>query len=107
MGQMIADLVLEETSAHTLQHTLLAVTSQYPGDCSLDTTRLYSQPSVEQLNINVYIRNEPLSRIHMRVDRFNTTSKTRAKVTAVFPLKIIPSSIRDRRPLAVMFADPR
>ena len=79
MGQMIADLVKdagaivpEETSAHTLRHTFArSYLAQYPGDVvglatllghsSLDTTRLYSQPSVEQLaqrvdqlNINAY-----------------------------------------------------
>lgn len=79
MGQMIADLVKtagdlvpEETSAHTLRHTFARnYLAQYPGDLvglatllghsSLDTTRLYSQPSVEQLstrveqlNINAY-----------------------------------------------------
>lgn len=79
MGQMIADLVKaagtlvpEETSAHTLRHTFARnYLAQYPGDVvglatllghsSLDTTRLYSQPSVEQLstrveqlNINAY-----------------------------------------------------
>jgi site-specific recombinase XerD len=81
MGQMIADLVKaagalvpEETSAHTLRHTFARnYLEQYPGDLvglatllghsSLDTTRLYSQPSVEQLstrveqlNINAYAR---------------------------------------------------
>lgn len=80
MGQMIADLVKaagelvpEETSAHTLRHTFARnYLAQYPGDVvglatllghsSLDTTRLYSQPSidqlatrVEQLNINAYM----------------------------------------------------
>jgi site-specific recombinase XerD len=79
MGQMIADLVKaagalvpEETSAHTLRHTFArSYLAQYPGDVvglatllghsSLDTTRLYCQPSVdqlgtrvEQLNINAY-----------------------------------------------------
>ena len=79
MGQMIADLVKaagdlvpEETSAHTLRHTFARnYLTQYPGDLvglatllghsSLDTTRLYCQPSVtqlssrvEQLNINAY-----------------------------------------------------
>ncbi len=79
MGQMIADLVKaasglvpEETSAHTLRHTFARnYLTQYPGDLvglatllghsSLDTTRLYSQPSIEQLstrvehlNINAY-----------------------------------------------------
>ena len=76
---MIADLVKAagelvpaETSAHTLRHTFArSYLAQYPGDVvglatllghrSLDTTRLYSQPSVEQLstrveqlNINAY-----------------------------------------------------
>src|SRR5205814_6662867 len=79
MGQMIADLVKaagelvpEETSAHTLRHTFARnYLAQYPGDVvglatligpsSLDTTRLYSEPSVEQLatrveqlNLNAY-----------------------------------------------------
>ena len=79
IGQMVADmvkaagnLVPEETSAHTLRHTFARnYLTQYPGDIvglatllghsSLDTTRLYSQPSVdqlaarvEQLNINAY-----------------------------------------------------
>ena len=67
MGQMIAELVKaagelvpEETSAHTLRHVFArSYLAQYPGDVvglatllghsSLDTTRLYSQPSVEQL----------------------------------------------------------
>ena len=71
MGQMIADLVKaadtlvpEETSAHTLRHTFARnYLTQYPGDIvglatllghsSLDTTRLYSQPSVEQLSVRV------------------------------------------------------
>ncbi|MGH2493730.1 MAG: tyrosine-type recombinase/integrase [Ktedonobacteraceae bacterium] len=81
MGQMVADLVKaagalvpQETSAHTLRHTFARnYLAQYPGDVvglatllghsSLDTTRLYSQPSVdqlstrvEQLNINAYAR---------------------------------------------------
>ena len=81
MGQLIADLVKaagtlvpQETSAHTLRHTFArSYLAQYPGDVvglatllghsSLDTTRLYSQPSVtqlttrvEQLNINAYSR---------------------------------------------------
>jgi site-specific recombinase XerD len=81
MGQMIddlvkaaGDLVPKTTSAHTLRHTFARnYLSQYPGDLvglaallghsSLDTTRLYSQPSVEQLatrveqlNINAYTR---------------------------------------------------
>jgi site-specific recombinase XerD len=79
MGQMLADLVKatgdlvpEETSAHTLRHTFARnYLAQYPGDLvglatllghrSLDTTRLYSQPSitqlatrVEQMSINAY-----------------------------------------------------
>lgn len=79
MGQMIADLVKaaghlvpEETSAHTLRHTFARwYLAQYSGDLVglatllshrwLDTTRLYSQPSVEQLatrveqlNLNAY-----------------------------------------------------
>jgi site-specific recombinase XerD len=79
MGQMVADLVEAagalvpaETSAHTLRHTFArSYLEQYPGDVvglatllghsSLDTTRLYSQPTVsqlstrvEQLNINAY-----------------------------------------------------
>jgi site-specific recombinase XerD len=81
MGQVIANLVKaagelvpEETSAHTLRHTFARqYLAQYPGDViglatllghsSLDTTRLYSQPSVEQLaprveqlNLNAYER---------------------------------------------------
>jgi site-specific recombinase XerD len=54
------ELVPEETSAHTLRHTFArSYLAHYPGDIvglatllghsSLDTTRLYSQPSVEQL----------------------------------------------------------
>jgi integrase/recombinase XerC len=79
MGQMIADLVKaagelvpQETSAHTLRHTFARTyLTQYPGDLvglatllghsSLETTRLYSEPStdqlavrVEQLKINAY-----------------------------------------------------
>src|SRR5258707_5844237 len=79
IGQMVADLVKaagklvpEETSAHTLRHTFARnYLTQYPedivglatllGHSSLDTTRLYGQPSVdqlaarvEQLNINAY-----------------------------------------------------
>jgi site-specific recombinase XerD len=71
MGQMIADLVKaagglvpKHTSAHTLRHTFARnYLAQYPGDLvglaallghsSLDTTRLYSQPSVEQLATRV------------------------------------------------------
>jgi integrase/recombinase XerC len=81
MGQMIAELVKtagelvpQETSAHTLRHTFArSYLAQYPGDVvglatllghsSLDTTKLYSQPEVsqlaiqvEQLNINAYAR---------------------------------------------------
>src|SRR5205814_7220920 len=81
MGQMIDDLVKaagelvpQGTSAHTLRHTFARnYLAQYPGDVvglatllghsSLDTTRLYSQPSVEQLsarveqlNMNAYAR---------------------------------------------------
>jgi site-specific recombinase XerD len=79
MGQMIADLVKatngkvpEETSAHTLRHTFARqYLSRYTDDLvglatllghsSLDTTRLYCQPSakqlgtrIERLNINAY-----------------------------------------------------
>lgn len=79
MGQMIAelvkaagDLVTEETSAHHLRHTFArSYLAQYPGDLvglatllghsSLDTTKLYSQPSttqlatrVERLSLNAY-----------------------------------------------------
>jgi len=71
MGQMIDDLVKaagelvpQGTSAHTLRHTFARnYLAQYPGDLvglatllghsSLDTTRLYSQPSVEQLSMRV------------------------------------------------------
>jgi integrase/recombinase XerC len=71
MGQMIGDLVKaagelvpQKTSAHTLRHTFARnYLAQYPGDVvglatllghsSLDTTRLYSQPSVEQLSTRV------------------------------------------------------
>lgn len=71
MGQMIAELVKaadglvpEDTSAHTLRHTFArSYLSQYPGDIvglatllghsSLDTTRLYSEPSVQQLSTRV------------------------------------------------------
>jgi site-specific recombinase XerD len=81
MGQMIDDLVKaagelvpQATSAHTLRHTFARnYLAQYPGDIvglatllghsSLDTTRLYSQPTVsqlstrvEQLKINAYAR---------------------------------------------------
>jgi site-specific recombinase XerD len=68
MGQMIDDLVIaagelvsQKTSAHTLRHTFAHhYLAQYPGDLiglatllghsSLDTTRLYSQPTVSQLS---------------------------------------------------------
>ena len=71
MGQMIdelvkaaGELVPQQTSAHTLRHTFARnYLTQYPGDVvglatllghsSLDTTRLYSQPSVEQLSTRV------------------------------------------------------
>ncbi len=71
MGQMIdelvkaaGELVPQKTSAHTLRHTFARnYLTQYPGDVvglatllghsSLDTTRLYSQPSVEQLSTRV------------------------------------------------------
>ncbi len=71
MGQMIAELVKsagefvpEETSAHHLRHTFArSYLAQYPGDLvglatilghsSLDTTRLYSQPSIAQLSTRV------------------------------------------------------
>ncbi len=71
MGQMIAELVKaagelvpEETSAHHLRHTFArSYLAQYPGDLvglatllghsSLDTTRLYSQPSTAQLSTRV------------------------------------------------------
>ena len=71
MGQMIAELVKaagelvpEETSAHHLRHTFArSYLTQYPGDLvglatllghsSLDTTRLYSQPSTAQLSTRV------------------------------------------------------
>jgi site-specific recombinase XerD len=81
MGQMIDDLVKtagelvpQTTSAHTLRHIFAHnYLAQYPSDLvglatllghsSLDTTRLYSQPSatqlasrVEQLRINAYSR---------------------------------------------------
>lgn len=79
LGQIIAELVAAagelvpaETTAHTLRHTFARhYLSQYPGDLvglaallghsSLDTTRLYSEPTVDQLarrveklNINAY-----------------------------------------------------
>jgi integrase len=79
MGQMIAelveaarDLVPDETSAHTLRHTFARnYLAAYPGDIaglaallghsSLDTTRLYGEPTigqltrrVEKLKINAY-----------------------------------------------------
>src|SRR5437660_551042 len=71
MAQMLDDLVKaagalvpQKTSAHTLRHTFARnYLAQYPGDVvglatllghsSLDTTRLYSQPSVEQLSTRV------------------------------------------------------
>ena len=71
MGQMLAELVEaagelvpEETSAHHLRHTFArSYLAQYPGDLvglatllghrSLDTTRLYSEPSVSQLATRV------------------------------------------------------
>ena len=71
MRQMIAELVKaagelvpEETSAHHLRHTFArSYLAQYPGDLvglatllghsSLDTTRLYSQPSTAQLSTRV------------------------------------------------------
>jgi site-specific recombinase XerD len=71
MGQMIAELVEaagelapEEASAHHLRHTFArSYLAQYPGDLvglatllghrSLDTTRLYSEPSVSQLSTRV------------------------------------------------------
>lgn len=81
MGQMIddlvkaaGDLVPQGTSAHTLRHTFARnYLAHYPGDLvglatllghsSLDTTWLYSQPTVsqlstrvEQLKINAYAR---------------------------------------------------
>jgi len=54
-------LVPTQTSAHTLRHTFARnYLAQYPGDVvglatllghtSLDTTRIYSQPTVEQLS---------------------------------------------------------
>lgn len=67
LGQIIAELVAAagelvpaETTAHTLRHTFARhYLSQYPGDLvglaallghsSLDTTRLYSEPTVDQL----------------------------------------------------------
>lgn len=71
MGQMIDDLVKaagelvpQTASAHTLRHTFAQnYLAQYPGDViglatllghsSLDTTRLYSQPTVSQLSTRV------------------------------------------------------
>jgi integrase/recombinase XerC len=71
MGQMIDDLVKaagslvpQTASAHTLRHTFAHnYLDQYPGDIvglatllghsSLDTTRLYSQPTVSQLSTRV------------------------------------------------------
>src|SRR5258708_10119364 len=84
IGQMIAELVKaageelvpEETTAHTLRHTFAHnYLEEYPGDIvglatllghsSLDTTRLYSQPSTaqlstreERLKINAYGQEE-------------------------------------------------
>ncbi len=57
-------LVPRQTSAHTLRHTFARnYLAQYPGDVvglatllghtSLDTTRIYSQPTVEQLSTRV------------------------------------------------------
>jgi integrase/recombinase XerC len=57
-------LVPVETSAHTLRHTFARnYLAQYPGDLvglatllghsSLDTTKLYSQPTVSQLSTRV------------------------------------------------------
>ena len=57
-------LVPAQTSAHTLRHTFARnYLAQYPGDLvglatllghtSLDTTRIYSQPTVEQLSTRV------------------------------------------------------
>ena len=54
-------LVPANTSAHTLRHTFARnYLTEYPGDVvglatllghtSLDTTRIYSQPSIEQLS---------------------------------------------------------
>lgn len=72
MGQMIAEivkaagekLVPEETTAHTLRHTFAHhYLEEYPGDIvglatllghsSLDTTRLYSEPTTAQLSSRV------------------------------------------------------
>jgi integrase/recombinase XerC len=71
MGQMIAELVTKagvlvpaQTSAHTLRHTFARnYLAAYPGDVvglatllghsSLETTRLYSQPTVSQLSNRV------------------------------------------------------
>lgn len=71
IGQLLADLVRtagtlvpQSTSAHTLRHTFARTyLTQFPGDIvglatllghsSLETTRLYSQPSVEQLSARV------------------------------------------------------
>ena len=59
------ELVPQQTSAHTLRHTFARnYLAQYPGDVvglatllghtSLDTTRIYSQPTtVEQLSTRV------------------------------------------------------
>ena len=57
-------LVSAHTSAHTLRHTFARnYLAQYPGDVvglatllghtSLDTTRIYSQPAIEQLSTRV------------------------------------------------------
>lgn len=57
-------LVPAQTSAHTLRHTFARnYLAEYPGDvvglaallghASLDTTRIYSQPTVEQLSVRV------------------------------------------------------
>ncbi|MEO8972748.1 MAG: tyrosine-type recombinase/integrase [Ktedonobacteraceae bacterium] len=57
-------LVPTQTSAHTLRHTFVRnYLAQYPGDVvglatllrhtSLDTTRIYSQPTVDQLSLRV------------------------------------------------------
>jgi site-specific recombinase XerD len=57
-------LVPAQTSAHTLRHTFARnYLAEHPGDIvglasllghtSLDTTRIYSQPTIEQLSIRV------------------------------------------------------
>ncbi|GCE31920.1 hypothetical protein KDA_74040 [Dictyobacter alpinus] len=59
-----AGLAPAQASAHTLRHTFARnYLSEYPGDVvelatllghtSLDTTRIYSQPTVEQLAVRV------------------------------------------------------